>query len=57
MICDPCKRGIHEGGGHGHLMHAPEGDYMVFPVEDVEVCKGDTWCDCQHRKTVERVPR
>lgn len=21
-----------------------------------EKCRGETWCDCQHRKTVERVP-
>jgi hypothetical protein len=50
MICDPCKRGVHTGE-HIQLVRAREGTYAVWPPIALEVCKGGTWCDCQHRTT------
>ena len=50
MICDPCKRGVHTGE-HAQLMRTHEGTYAVWPPIALEICKGGTWCDCQHRTT------
>lgn len=35
MICEPCKDGVHLGDGSTHIT--------------TRVCRGGTWCDCQHR--------
>jgi hypothetical protein len=58
MICDPCKQGIHTGS---YLWPAPPNSIRnargAMVITGAPVCKGGTWCDCQHRQTMERVPQ
>lgn len=59
MICNYCKQGIHIGPKWVSMetwvgLGAPKSDYGEGlkngkPVVFVAGCKGDTWCDCQHR--------
>ncbi len=48
MICDPCKQGIHTRGPN--KVEITSDGSMVFTGP--KVCKGGTWCDCQHRRRV-----
>jgi hypothetical protein len=58
MICEPCKEQTHTGTGPWALSKrvkrlAPG----VILVAGLKVCKGGTWCDCQHRVLPGRTPR
>lgn len=47
MVCHACKIGIHTGE-YRHIVARASGR-SEGPQAVMEVCKGDTWCDCQHR--------
>ncbi len=49
MICDPCKQGIHAGPVLNMVEQLPGGGMLITGTP---VCKGGTWCDCQHRTDV-----
>ncbi len=49
MICDPCKRGLHAGEDVRVLFEPNPNGGLPIPLE---VCKGGTWCDCQHRTNI-----
>jgi hypothetical protein len=49
MVCHACKIGIHTGEQFWLtvMVHGRQWGKTNTPA----VCKGGTWCDCQHRRT------